>query len=758
MTWYDWCIVVIPITLLIGVSLYSSKYVRDIVDFLAAGRIAGRYVLAIGDMAAMLSVIWFVAGVEQNYQTGFAVSFWGEILGPAGIFMALTGYCVYRWRETRCLSIGQFLELRYGSKFFRIFCASLRTVAEMVTNAIGPAIATNFFIYYLGLPHRVMIGGINLPCYTIIVCLCLALALVFIWPSGRISLLITDSFQGLLCYPIFVIVVGYIILNFSWSGDIAPVMWNRVDGQSFMNPYDVSQLRDFNMFALIVSLFGSILNRAGWIGNDTTGAGKTPHEQKMAGILGAWRYGFAVMMALLLAIVVIVFMNGERFASQDNHFKVSSHQVRHDLSGEILSDVIADPAQRDKVIARVMAISPPVAADFSQPLSQHKNFDTPYFDAVRETLGDSPEGRYQFQQYRSLYQQMMMPVVIGKIFPAGMLGLFCLLMIMLLVSSDDSRIFNAASTLMQDVILPLFQHHLPQKTHLLLLRLTSVGVTIFFLIVSLFFAQLDYINMFTTIMCSLWLGGAGPIMIFGLYSRFGNLTGAWCAIIFGSGTSLAGLILQRTWVLTVYPFLEQMQWVDGLNNFLMLISSPFNPWVQWSMDPVKFPINSFEIYFISMLLSIGGYVIGSLLTYRPYDLDKLLHRGRYRDPSEPEPVREAWTLNNCFRKLVGVTPEYTLGDKIIAYSVFGYSVVYSVILSFVGVIIFNLFYPWPKEWWTIKFLITALWVPGIIAVISTVWFLIGGVRDAWQLFVDLEKRAADPEDNGQVLAPEDKQS
>ena len=43
-------------------------------------------------------------------------------------------------------------------------------------------------------------------------------------------------------------------------------------------------------------------------------------------------------------------------------------------------------------------------------------------------------------------------------------------MIMLLISTDDSRIFNASSTLMQDVILPLFKGHLPQELHLLLHR------------------------------------------------------------------------------------------------------------------------------------------------------------------------------------------------------------------------------------------------------------------------------------------------
>ncbi len=750
MSWIDWCIVVIPMVILTGMAFYSRRYARSVADFLAAGRIAGRYVLSVGDLTAGLSVITLVAGAEQYYQTGFAVSFWAAVTAPAGVFMALTGYCLYRWRQTRCLSLGQFLELRYGSKFFRVFCAVLRTVAEMVTNAIGPAIAANFFIYYLGLPHHVMIMGINLPCYVIIVTLCLCLAMVFIWPSGRISLLITDCFQGLLCYPIFVVIVGYIILNFSWSEDIAPVMWNRVPGQSFMNPYDISQLRDFNVFALIVTLFGSILNRAGWIGNDTSGAGKTPHEQKMAGVLGAWKWGFTNMMLLLLAVVAIVFMTGSRFSNSNNRFKVSSTDIRQELSAKILDNVIPDNAVREKVMEEVRLIPGTLTEkNWKQPVSQQANPDTPYFNAVRNTLGDTPEGRYQFQKYRSLYQQMMMPSVVSRIFPVGMLGLFCLLMLMLLISTDDSRIFNASSTLMQDVILPMFKGRLPQKKHLLYLRLTSVAVAVFFLMVSIFFAQLDYINMFTTIMCAVWLGGAGPIMVFGLYSRFGNLTGAWCSIIFGSGTSLLGLILQRNWTRTIYPVLERIDAVESLDVFLRTVSSPFNPWIEWSMSPVKFPVNSFEIYFISMTLSIGGYVIGSCLTYKPFNLDKLLRRGIYAD--SPEPPGEPRTLRNLFSRIIGITKEYTLGDKIIAWSVFGYSLVYQIGIVFLLVILWNAVSPWPESWWSANYFITILLIPGIVGIISTVWFLIGGVRDTWHLFIDLEKRVADPDDNGQIL-------
>ena len=385
------------------------------------------------------------------------------------------------------------------------------------------------------------------------------------------------------------------------------------------------------------------------------------------------------------------------------------------------------------------------------PLSQQQNPDTPYMQTIRQELGDTPEGRHRFQRCRTLYHQMMMPTVLSKIFPVGLLGLFCLLMVMLLISTDDSRIFNAASTLVQDVVLPFFRRRVESGEHILLLRLMSIGVAVFFFIVSVFFAQIDYIQMYCNIMCSLWTGAAGPIMVFGLYSRFGNLRGAWTAIILGSGTSLSGMILQRTWATSVYPFFERMDWVAGLDRFLRAVSSPFHPWITWSMNPVKFPINSFEIYGLSMVLAIGGYILMSYLTYRPYDLDKLLHRGKYADEFSASLKQEGWSVGRVFRILIGITPEYSRGDKVMAWSVFSYSFVYRFGLCFVVIVIWNLFQPWPHEWWTIKFFITSLAVPGIVGCITTVWFLIGGTYGIFELFRNLEKRKVDPNDNGQIL-------
>lgn len=533
--------------------------------------------------------------------------------------------------------------------------------------------------------------------------------------------------------------------------DLAPILLDRVDGESFLNPYDIAKLRDFNLFALIVNLISSVINRASWIGNDTSNSGRTPHEQKMAGILGSFRNGFSMIMMILIGIITVVFMNSPEFAFNKDRFGVTNNEMRKILSERVAGEAITDPEVRSKVIETVRAI-PDKAHDTHDSnilLSQNDNLDTRYLNIVRNELGDTPEGRHSFQKFRSLYNQMMMPTMMGKILPVGVMGLFCVLMVMLLVSTDDSRIFNAAGCIIQDMVLPFLKKPLDPKTHMILLRWCTVGVSLFFLVVALFFSQMDYINMFTTIMCAFWLGGAGPIMVFGLYTRFGNLTGAWCALIFGSGTSLLGLIFQRNWALHIYPFLADKGWVESLDNFLRAVSDPFNPWIEWQMDAVKFPINSYEIFFISMMLAIGSYIIGSYLTYKPYNLDKLLHRGEYSDGHIVE--RQSWTLRNIFAKLLSITPDYTRGDKVIAWSVFTYSFIYQLGLTFIAVVIWNAISPWPNEWWSNYYYIAYLLVPGIVGVISTVWFSIGGTVDIIRLFKDLAARTVDTSDNGQVF-------
>ena len=91
-------------------------------------------------------------------------------------------------------------------------------------------------------------------------------------------------------------------------------------------------------------------------------------------------------------------------------------------------------------------------------------------------------------------------------------------------------------------------------------------------------------------------------------------------------------------------------------------------------------------------------------------------------------------------RLVGITPEYSRGDKIIAWGVFVHSFVINFLLCFVGSVVWNLFHRWPAAWWGRYFVVVNFVIPGVVAAISTVWFAIGGAIDLRRLFRDLKAR------------------
>ena len=112
MTWFDYLIFLLPMAGVLYLGWYSRRYIRGVVDFLSAGRLCGRYLLTIGDIANGISIVGVLSYVERKYAVGFAVDFWNRLLLPVTITLALTGYCIYRFRETKAQSVGQFLEMR----------------------------------------------------------------------------------------------------------------------------------------------------------------------------------------------------------------------------------------------------------------------------------------------------------------------------------------------------------------------------------------------------------------------------------------------------------------------------------------------------------------------------------------------------------------------------------------------------------------------------------------------------------------------
>ena len=112
---------------------------------------------------------------------------------------------------------------------------------------------------------------------------------------------------------------------------------------------------------------------------------------------------------------------------------------------------------------------------------------------------------------------------------------------------------------------------------------------------------------------------------------------------------------------------------------------------------------------------------------------------------------EKLTIRNFFKKMIGITPDYTLGDKIIAYSTFTWSFGVEFLLFFIGPIVWNSFSRWPTEGWGWRIFIFSVVLGCGKALISMFWFVIGGIMDLRQMFRDLAARTQINDlDNGMV--------
>src|SRR3954453_6838447 len=154
MSTLDWILLIVPMVCVLAIAVYTKRFVKSVADFLAGGRCAGRYLIAnaFGESAA--GVANTMSKFEIVMISGFTVTFWNTLSAPILLLVAVSGFVVYRYRETRALTLAQFFEMRY-SRRFRLFMGMLAFGAGVLNYGIIPAVSSRFFVYFLGLPETV---------------------------------------------------------------------------------------------------------------------------------------------------------------------------------------------------------------------------------------------------------------------------------------------------------------------------------------------------------------------------------------------------------------------------------------------------------------------------------------------------------------------------------------------------------------------------------------------------------------------------
>jgi SSS family solute:Na+ symporter len=306
-----------------------------------------------------------------------------------------------------------------------------------------------------------------------------------------------------------------------------------------------------------------------------------------------------------------------------------------------------------------------------------------------------------------IQSQLRIPIVLTHILPIGVMGAFLAVMVMATIGTHNSYMHSWGSIFIQDVIMPFRKKPFKPEQHLRILRTSILGVCLFIFFFSLFFPMTDYIFLYFAITAAIFVGGSGAVIIGGLYWKKGTTAAAWSALIIGSVVSVTGIILQQ-----IYP---------------------------------NFAINGQNFWGLAMGISSLVYILVSLLGKKQdFDMDKMLHRGKY-EIKEDRIVVEEIPLKGW--KMLGMGKEFTKGDKIIY--IIAYSWTFMWIVAFIIGTIFNLSGNVPDSSW-MQFWKTFVWIYLAASIIIIIWFTIGGIRDFKDMLHRLKTMIRDHNDDGTV--------
>lgn len=632
----DWLIVVFCVGVLFyGVHL-SKKYVRSVVDFLSAGRTAGRYMITVSQGMAAIGAITIVGQWEMNYVAGFALRWWEFTMAVVLLVMTVSGWVIYRFRQTRALTIAQFLEIRY-SRNFRIFAGILAFVSGLLNFGIFPAVSARFIIYFCGFPLYFQFLGMNISTFPVVMAGFLLISLYFVFSGGQIAVIITEFIQGVFSNLTFLVIIVFCLFYVNWDQVFQAVNSAPADA-SLINPYKTSAVPDFNFWYFLINVVGVIYVKLSWQGSQGfNSSAKSAHEAKM---------------------------------------------------GEVLGNLRDIPKWLFLVLIPVLAYT----------ILHHSDFGTLAMN-VNQTLGGVGNNAIQ--------SQLRIPLVLSKILPVGVMGAFMAVMLMATIGTHNSYMHSWGSIFIQDIIMPFRKKPFEPGQHLKVLRLSILGVCIFIFVFSLVFPMTDYIFLYFAITAAIFVGGSGAVIIGGLYWKRGTTSAAWSALIVGSVVSVGGIILQQ-----IYP---------------------------------SIPINGQYFWGIAMGVSTLVYILVSLFGKKGnFDMDKMLHRGKYTVVEETVIVDEVPVKGF---KILGMGKEFTRGDKLIYLAAYTWTFLW--VMVFVIGTVFNFSGEVPNSSW-MAFWKYFVMINLSVSVVIIIWFAIGGVKDFKDMLYRLKTMVRDHDDDGTV--------
>ena len=519
----------------------------------------------------------------------------------------------------------------------------------------------------------------------------LSISLYFVYTGGQIAVIIADFFQGIFATLVLIVVVLYLFFSVGWdqveeSLEQTPIKLAHEEIESLQSDQSFSGLTEMEQNKQINEIDEKYEN------SSRINPFKTSHVEDF----NFWYF--------LIGIIGIMYSSMSWQGAQAyNSSAKSAHEAK---MGAVLAGFRGLPQGLFFLLVPVLIYVFMNHADYQSVA-----------DTVNLSLGEL--------ETETLKSQMRGPLVLSTVLPVGLLGAFAALMLAALVSTHDTYLHSWATILVQDVIMPFRDKPFDKDTHLKVLRYSIFGVAVFIFLFSLLFQQNQKIALFFAITAAIFAGGSGAVIIGGLYWRRGTTAAAWTAMIVGAVVSVGGVLVKQI----PSGWLFDLSSMGQLKNVLIYIRN----------------INGQEYWGISMGLSALSYVGVSLaLKHEPFNMDKLLNRGEYAIEGETKVISETTELG---WKIFLMGKEFTRTDRLIYILNYAWTGIWT--LVFIIGTVYNISNEVSDASW-MAFWKNYIYIQAIIALITIVWFSIGGFKDLKVMMSKLKTDYRDHGDDGWV--------
>ncbi|MGD8536534.1 MAG: sodium:solute symporter family protein [Candidatus Aminicenantes bacterium] len=293
----DWIIVMVYICIPVVIGVLVRKYVRQLSDFIVAGRSLRLFVAIATLTGTELGLVTVMYNSELGFRNGFSAFHVGIIETACILAIGLTGFIVYKLRELRIMTIPEFYEKRFGR--------TVRIVGGFLL-ALGGIMNMGLFLQ-AGARFMMGVTGYSNPAgLKIFMSVMLIMVLIYTVLGGMVSVVLNDFLQFIVLSIGMLIGSYFAISKIGWSNLFkAPA---AADQASWFNP--VAEGSEFGTIYVIFMVVLTFSAGALWqSGTLRALSAKSPKVAKQLFAWGSVSYLARRVIPMLWGICAFVFVS-----------------------------------------------------------------------------------------------------------------------------------------------------------------------------------------------------------------------------------------------------------------------------------------------------------------------------------------------------------------------------------------------------------------------------------------------------------------